>query len=387
MRLISFIVVAVLMLLDAEATAYPNYISYGYQSCLSCHYNPYGNGPLTDYGRVVGATAISDRLLSSKKTKEDDLAEKSNFLYGGKEPGWLRPSAGYRGMYLMKDYGGDAAESEFINMDLNAALVAKFFPRDRLIVVAQIAYAPVPRALKDSPIGKEMDVYRSREHYVGYRVTKELGIYAGLMDKVFGIRVPDHTAYSRMMTQLTQNDQTHGVLIHYFNKSIELGFQPFIGNLVQDDALRQKGITGTLEYTVSDTARVGASFLTSASEYTGMTMYSGQTRFGLGKGNSVMLEIGEVAKKVKSTDAITSGTYVFNQNHYMFRRGLFGLLTLEYVKADKTLDPYTYRLGPGFQWFPFQRLELRADIYSTANVLPTETVRTMDIAGQIHIWL
>ncbi len=371
-----------------DVQAYPNYISFGYQSCLSCHYNPYGNGPLTDYGRVVGATAIADRLLSKRKVKEDQLADTANFLYGAEEPEWLRPSFDYRGMYMQRNYGEDNAKDHYLHMDVSAALVAKFFPRDRLVLVGQIAYAPVPLAFQNTPQGDDMEVYRSREHYVGFRVTKELGIYAGLMDKVFGIRVPDHTAFSRTVTGLTQNDQTHGVLLHYFNKTFELGFQPFVGNLVQDDKLRQKGVTTQLEFNVSETARVGGSFLTSASEYVGTTMYSAQTRIGMGKGNSLMLEIGEAVKKIKANDAIASSQYVFMQNHLLFRRGLFGLVTLEYVKPDASLDPYTYRVGPGLQFFPFQRLELRTDVYNTTRVdAAGASTHALDLTAQIHLWL
>jgi len=44
-----------------SAKAYPNFIGHGYTSCINCHYNPFGGGPLTDYARAVAATTISSR--------------------------------------------------------------------------------------------------------------------------------------------------------------------------------------------------------------------------------------------------------------------------------------------------------------------------------------
>src|SRR5690606_31667107 len=123
-----------------------------------------------------------------------------------------------------------------------------------------ISYAPTPRSARN----QDMEEYRSREHYIGYRITREWGVYVGLMDKVFGIRVPDHTAWSRSATNLNQNDQTHGAVIHYFSGNWEAGFHAFIGNLVQDESLRQKGFSGQVEYTMGEFSRVGLSALTSS---------------------------------------------------------------------------------------------------------------------------
>ena len=51
-----------------SAFAYPDFISYGYNSCLNCHYNGMGGGPLTDYGRSLFATEITARTFVSNKT-------------------------------------------------------------------------------------------------------------------------------------------------------------------------------------------------------------------------------------------------------------------------------------------------------------------------------
>lgn len=372
-----------LLLHNPQASAYPNFISYGYQSCMNCHYNPMGGGSLTDYGRSVGATAIAGRLFWGQTTPADDekIADRSGFFFQKPFNTWLRPSASYRGLYLQSNYSQKNQKNEWINMDGSAALVLKFLENDKLTFVGQISYAPKPRTAKGS-----YDEYRSREHYVGYRFTKAFGLYAGFMDKVFGIRVPDHAAFSRSLTGLNQNDQTYGLLGHYLAGSWEVAVQPFMGNLVQDEKLRQKGATGQVGYALSETARVGGSALHSSSDYLTISMYSLDARAGAGKGSSVMFELGQIEKTPKGSSSTTS-RYVFMQNHWLLKQGLFALLSAEAMQPSIKLAGEMYRFGPGVQYFPTNRVEMRADIY---NIRQQGSAAYADdswtLTGQLHLW-
>src|SRR5690606_8128588 len=75
----------------AVTYAYPEFIGYKYTSCVTCHYNSHGNGPLNDYGRALWSSEIAGRLFSGNKTAEE-LGQSSGFL--GKQKMWwsLRPS-------------------------------------------------------------------------------------------------------------------------------------------------------------------------------------------------------------------------------------------------------------------------------------------------------
>lgn len=373
--------------LSAKSSAYPNFISYGYQSCMSCHYNPLGNGPLTDYGRAVAATAISDRWIFSKEVANDDekLADFSGFLFSKPKTKWFRPSASYRGLYLVTDYGKPNAKDDYIHMDASIGAVAKFLEGDRLIISAQIGYAPEPRSAHGS--GKKYDDYRSREHYIGFRFTKQFGLYAGLMDKAYGIRVPDHIAFSRTITGLAQNDQTYAVLGHYFNEKFELALQPFIGNLVQDAPLRQKGITGQVGYALRDNVRIGFSNLLSQSDFQSLAMLAADARMGFSKGTSLMIEVGQVVRTIKGPDTKSTSHYVFLQNHWLMRPGTFLIFTGEYLQPDTGSSQETYRFGPGLQYFLAPHVELRSDIYNTRTRSPGSfSDDTWVVTAQAHLW-
>lgn len=383
--LLILILCAMSQLLSLRLHAYPNYITYGYQSCMSCHYNPHGNGPLTDYGRAVSSTKIASQYFLGENVDQEELANRSGFFEREYKQSWFRPAINYRGLFLSRNLGSSRQDNDWINMQANVSLVGKFLKRDKLIVALEVGYAPKPRSRQGDEDIKE---YRSREHYIGYRFNRNWGVYVGLMDKVFGLRIPDHIAYSRAITGLNQNDQTHGMVLHYSSPSVEFGIQPFVGNLVQDQELRQKGFTSMLELPAGDKGRWGASFLRSASEYVDTAMYSSHGRFGFGEASSVQLELGEVNRSQKKSNRKDKSRYLFTQTHLGVTHGFWGLLSLEGLQADTNNDSYNLRLGPGLQYFPYPKLELRSDVYWTKRLIhDAPNTDSWDFTAQVHFWL
>lgn len=372
--------------LSLKTLAYPNFIGFGYTSCLTCHYNPFGNGPLTDYGRALGATVVADDMLYSKETTLDELGKKSGFFYSEHMNDWFRPSLNYRGLFLRRDLSADIREDEIIHMDANIMTTFRLGPksnRDRFIATFTFGYAPKPRNGNQT----QVDQYRTREHYLGWRINQNWGIYAGLMDKVYGLRVPDHIAFSRATTQNTMNDQTHGLLIHYTNESLDVGIQPFVGNLGEEANVRQKGVAATMEYTISNKFRPGASFQMGESEFLKAYAYALHARVGFGKGNSVIAEIGQTKEEAIKRGTQNEGRYWMVQTHLLAKKGLFVLNTIEYLKANLDREDKTLRWGPGVQYFIINGVELRADLYNS-RLFSEQSVSddVWDLTGQLHLW-
>ncbi len=373
-----------LLFFAAKVTAYPNFISFGYQSCLSCHYNPFGAGPLTDYGRVVASSAISERLFWPSSTTDEEIGNKAGFFFAPDPIDWLRPSLSYRTLNLTRNLGESGAKRMAVPMDTSASLVGKFLNDDKLTVVVQGGIAGEQERLL-SPSGK---AYTTRQHYVGLRINKEFGLYAGLMDKVFGLRVPDHIAFSRLKSQNTQYDQTHGVLLHYLGKQVEIGLHPFVGNLSLPPEAQLKGVSSQLEVSLGEKMRVGASYLRGTMPLTAQQMAALHARIGIGEGHSLMLELGQTQRQQQNFNLRQTSPYLFTQSHLHLRRGLFALATIEYQLPDTALKIYSYRLAPGLQFFPVQRLELRADAYRTTQVFEDGSRKnSWDLAAQLHVYL
>lgn len=382
----SIILFLTFLFVSLTAQAYPNFIGHNYTSCLNCHYNPFGGGPLTDYGRAVSATTISSRAFYPKSWDEEKIAYSSGFLFRKPKQNWLRTQINYRGFQLVRNPGSKEAETkQWINMQADARLILKFGENDKFVAVGNLGYAPEPQTTIP---GDDQGQWRTREYYMGYRFTPRLGVYAGFMDKIYGLRVIEHIAYSRSLPQVTQNDQTHGAMVHYIGETWEGGAQFFAGNLSQDKDIQMKGYSGTFEKTVFDIHRLGASFLSSKNEYLELTSAAGHARFNLKEGSSVLLELGQTTQKVLSNAEDTTARYGLLQAYLRPVRGVYFLTNVEYIKRNIEEEPYAVRWGPALQTFPIQRLELRLDVYNTRNFAPDASTKdSWMYLFQTHVWL
>src|SRR5690606_1580677 len=110
-------------------------------------------------------------------------------------------------------------------------------------------------------------------------------------------------------------------------------------------------------------------------------------KIGVGKGSALLIEVGETTKTQINGDSETKSRYALTQGYFQARRGTYGIMTIEYYKQNVERQSHVMRFGPGFQYFPFPRLELRADIYNTrifSDSLVTDD--TWDLTGQMHLW-
>jgi len=370
---------------SASVHAYPQFIAHGYPSCLNCHYNPMGNGPLTDYGRTVGATGISSRMLYPSNWSEEKIGSLSGFLFRPPKQDHIRTQANFRGMQMVQSFGSPNSKSSWITMQAGGQLVLKFLTDDRLTLVGELGYNPGSTQSRVS--GQSDKNFRSREHYLGYRFNPEFGIYAGFMDKAYGLRVSEHIAFSRVFTDNAQNDQTHGVMLHGIKNGFEGSIHGFVGSLFQSSDLRQKGVSFQIERDVGE-HRVGVSGLRSSNNYVGITSYAAHSRINFNDGSALMFEIGQVHRKADSGVGGRISRYGLLQTFSKATQGLYLIANIDYGKSDLSLDQSLLRWGPGVQWFPIQKLELRADLFNSRvfNVNST-TQDSWMLLLQTHVWL
>jgi len=368
------------LVVSTESRAYPSFVAYGYTSCLTCHFNPYGNGPLTDYGRALSATTISGRpLYASKNASDEDLGNQSGFLGPIDLGEHVRPAFDYRRLLLVSRLDKDRSLRSY-QMQADANLVIKF-SEDKYFVSGTIGYAPNPQGAPTT----EGNLI-SREHYAGARLSETLGLYAGFSDVVYGVRVPDHTAYSRMMTGLAQNDQVHGIFTHYAGEKVEGGIHAFLGNLYQDESLRPKGLSGQVEYEAWKHGRIGGSALYSKNDFRKRLMSSLHVRSQIKEGHSIMGEIGLIHEKSKLPSTTLSNFLLFQSMHRLFR-GFHLLAEAEYFTLEAFKPNARFvRYGPAIQWFPTQRLEIRTDIQNTKKFDSRKGgTNTLNLLAQVHL--
>jgi hypothetical protein len=383
-----------LLIPSIKAMAYPNFIGKGYQACLTCHYNPFGNGPLNDYGRAVGATAIADRLFVSKDTSDEELGERSGFLFSKPNQTWFRPSLDYRGMQLDRQIDQDKPVRKFIHMQMDATITLKFGEADKYI--ATFTHGVIPDNSVRPVNGEYNELQFSKEHYIGIRPIQELGIYLGKMDKVFGIRVPDHYSYAKRFGNLHQYSASTGVMLHWGQEEFDWGVQAFdgAGHIEKKESEQTKGFTTKFEYSIHKDVRVGVSVLSEEDpNQNKKDMKALTAKFKVGNGSSVMAEFGEIVNTTNANLQTTSN-YMFMQNHLNLTRGLYFITTFEYFQSDIDKDSEVYVVSPGLQYFPWQRVELRAELRNERK-FSSETINnnqtpiendSWDFIGQVHLW-
>ncbi len=365
---------------------YPSFIGYKYSSCLTCHYNGNGNGPLNDYGRALWSAEIAGKLFNPKATDEQ-LGESAGFLGRIQLPWWFRPGIKARQLYYRTDLGGDNSESRSILMqaEVNAAV---FFDRDqKYAAVASIGYVPEP--LRRQRNGETFDTTISREHYFRWQKNENLWFYIGMLDKVYGIRHPNHTAFSRSRVGIAQNDQTHGVVAQYIDPKWELSVHGFAGSFFQETELRQVGGSTMFEYEMKDAWRLGFSALNSTSDFTGHQRYGVHSRYGFGYGSAILFELGNIKNVPKAGDS-SNGYYIYSEALQKVKRGYHIFMTGQAYKPDMVgTRADEIRLGIGMLAFPMARTEFRFDLENIrlANAGAQVDNDSWSFSAQLHLSL
>ncbi|HEX4923057.1 MAG TPA: hypothetical protein VFV50_03190, partial [Bdellovibrionales bacterium] len=262
-----------------------------------------------------------------------------------------------------------------------------FGPREDLAIVITVGYVPKPFGSQSTDPAITSNII-SREHYVRYSIGRSFKVYGGMMDKVYGLRIPDHNAFSRQQTGIAQNDQAHGAAVHYTGDRFEAGVHGFAGNLFQNADLRQTGGSTMLEWELAEKFRLGGSVLVSANKFVGINMAGLHTRIGVGKGSSIMAELGGIRREPKNGGEASTGAYGLLQNLLRLTRGVHWLTTMEYYTSDiSKLKTKQMRFAPGIQWFPAQRIELRAEAVNSRSYDPDTAQKDVwDLLGQIHFY-
>jgi hypothetical protein len=373
------------LLSPSSSLAYPAFIGYGYTSCQVCHFNAFGNGPLTDYGRALGANTIAAKTFQNHLSDEE-VALASGFLGKTSLPDWIRPAVDFRGLLLYSELQSDEKKRRFIPMQLDAALTL-ISPNRKHWISATLGYLPLRKNLGGGDELNDRPPLISREHYVSVEVNDQTRVMAGMMDIPFGLRIPDHTAFSRSSTQLAQNDQAHLLLLHRFGETYELGLSAIAGNLFQDGDLQQRGGALLVEYDLYEKIRVGHSTLYTSNDFRSRFMNAAHARIGTGQGSAVLFELGFVSQKTELPSS-NLRSYFLIENMIRFSRGVHILLIGEYSTNDTFKSASrSLRVGPALQYFITNRLEWRSDLQVT-RPLNGSTVEkdSVDLLSQVHLW-
>ncbi|QDK39356.1 hypothetical protein [Bdellovibrio sp. NC01] len=382
-----------LFLFVCEAKAYPDFIAYGYSSCLTCHYNGNGGGPLNDYGRALWSAEIASRAFYPKSMTDEQIAAQSGFFGSLQTPLWLRPHIKYRGLNDWVNPGGSNAESTWLQMQAEAGLTVQVDEEGKYLATATWGHVVDPAKYGQGTEG--LDRFMATEYYIRVEAVKTWWLYVGMMEKVFGIRNINHTSYQRTYQGFNvQNDTSdgnaysQGIILQKIEDKWDASLNYFFGNPYDQSTFKQKGISLSGEFEIAEKKRLGASFMTEKSDVLEKNLLAIFYRQGLSKGSSLMLEGGLIKDKPDGGDDAV-GSYEMLQTLVELTRGYNIEASVEhYNKEFKSTSPDNWKWMVGLLAFPLPRLELRFDLVNERQLSSQSSQDdTWQIQGQVHVSL
>lgn len=375
------------------ASAYPQFIGYGYATCVTCHYNGHGGGPINDYGRALWATEIASRWLYPKKVSDERAGELSGFLGAVQTPDYLKPHLKYRGLWNKTRYGSMQSEERIYHMQLDGGITSQFGPDGKYLLTGTWGTWPIGTMVRDQNVNR----YLAREYYGRVNAFESWWFYGGLMERVYGIRNIDHTSYSRVPTRLAERSRNSAAIvfhsmaamIHKISETWEGTFQYFIGHPSEPEDDQQKGFSAKYEHSLGETMRLGASFLNAESKNLKSRLLGVEFRTKIAEGSSFMFESGLIEDKALTATRSSIGSYSLLDTYIMLVRGYHLKLGVErYNQEFNSQSPDLWQWSLGMMAFPINRLETRLDLIQRRSLISNSSSDDeWVLRGQVHVSL
>ena len=205
-------------------------LAHQYTRCTPCHYSPTGGGLLTPYGRVLSRQELSTfgRLPEGTEIKTSGMREEA-FIFG------LLPREGFP-----LDAGINVRPSQLRLRLPDDSTIRRnlWMEADGQVAFRKghwTAYGEFGRLTSDAETK-----FISREHWVSYERDDGLAIRAGRFLPAYGLRIVDHSSFTRDELGFNQVDQIYGV--EFSDTSDRQLVQVAVGtraeSLIEDDGNR-----------------------------------------------------------------------------------------------------------------------------------------------------
>ena len=232
--------VVTLLVLSGTADAYPQYQLARDQTCTGCHVSPAGGNLLNENGYAVAES-------------KSQLGTAPEFMYGKiPTPDWLVLGGDLRGAAGFLKTPENALGAFPMQIELYAA--ATFGKQFSLH--ATVGSRPARVGNEAATRGWAREPYFMWQQNPGE--TDGLYIRAGRFMPVFGLRLAEHTVYTRRYGGTALYADTYGLAVEYINQKFEAHATGFIKDPVTESVEHYSGGAAYVEVRPTETLALGA---------------------------------------------------------------------------------------------------------------------------------
>ncbi len=331
---------ALLLLLSPPLLSFPQLVRYGYPNCTSCHVSPNGGGLLTRYGR-----ALSEEIVSTWSQEGEGA-----FAYGAAPlPDWLLLGGDFQELQFYQKTPTFLTEQFFwMQNDLEAAVTLGAFTLDSTLGVGNTAGT--------------LSGLLSRRHYLRYHPNDTLYFRAGLFTQPYGINLSDHTIVTRagLLLDQSQLDETYNLEAAYVGEAWDVFVSGSLGRPDDPTRVVNKGVTVRSSVTLSDSYKIGASFLTGTNPKGGQTAFGPYAILGWSKRSFLYFEYDLRSTYVTGSPSPGMGSLAYTRLDVEPIQGIHLFLSGELADPVLGDNKAVYYPGAGIQWFPRPHFEIKA---------------------------
>jgi hypothetical protein len=354
-----------------RSAAEPIFLSRQYARCTNCHFSPTGGGLLTPYGRSLSREELS--TFGSSRGSSSPGRE-HEFLYGllgdalGPVSAWiaLRPS------HLDYDSAGISSSRDFL---MNAELAAAF-RRGNWTLYGQVGRQP---RIGDTQV-------TSFEHWVSYKAENGLGARAGRFIPAYGLKLADHTAFTRASLALDNNNQVYALELSYTGARhlVQVSLGPGFADGVDDAARRAFTATGRWQFDLrSRVVLVASGLYRDASDVEPRNGALGLA-FGVAPTSRLTLWTQADARFQEGTEGEPGYTFL-GEAAFEVYRGVWVKLSPQLLTEFGDASAGIFRLNVGLTLFPRTHWNVVLSYYDD-RVRKTDT-STKTFLAQLHLYL
>jgi len=353
------------------APAEPMFLAHQYTRCTTCHYSETGGGLLTPYGRSLSRQDLS---TTGRGDPEHPQGHEEAFLWGapGKALGPIDAGIDIRPSYLRVAFAGTSTDRDLL---MNADALAAYHGHGWTV------YGELGRMIR--PEGAKLGAY---EYWVAHESASGLGVRLGRFFPAYGLRLADHTAFTRAGLGFDKYDQVLGAEVTHTSEHrlLQVSLSPGPADAVfRDDGRRAFTATGRFQADLGPRTALVVSGLFRAASALEARSGAGGVAFGFAP--TSRLSIWTQADARVRAGASGASYTLLNETSIEMYRGLWLKLSPQLRTDFGTTSPRSLRMVIEADLLPRTHWNLDASWYWDHDRVTDLTSRTL--LAQLHLYL